>query len=241
MHNIAWGWRLSLGLAAVPGAVVLLLALLLDDTPNGLAERGKSEEALRVLRKIRGSEGASICVHACFNWCSLPHCFPPPPPAPLCARADVSAEYDDIMDAALVAMSTNQWRLLLTKRAYRPQLALNILIPALQMLTGINAIIFFSAQIFESIGKGQSDALLSTVVVGVVFVAATFIAIGLTDKLGRRPLFQSSGLVCMATMAAVGGLLATNMDPSGGVQSEAVGRAVVACICIYIAAFGWGW
>jgi uncharacterized membrane protein YgcG len=100
-----------------------------------------------------------------------------------------------------------------------------------------------STPIFESVNAGdQGSALLSTVLVGVVFVVATFIAIGLCDKLGRRPLFQSSGLVCMACMAGVGGLLATYMNPvSGGVENLHAGRAIISLICIYVAAFGWGW
>lgn len=100
-----------------------------------------------------------------------------------------------------------------------------------------------STPIFESVNAGdQGSALLSTVIVGVVFVVATFIAIGLCDKLGRRPLFQSSGLVCMACMAGVGGLLATYMNPvSGGVENLHAGRAIISLICIYVAAFGWGW
>jgi ABC-type Fe3+ transport system permease subunit len=35
-----WGWRISLGLAAVPGCVLLIGGLLLPETPNSLIERG---------------------------------------------------------------------------------------------------------------------------------------------------------------------------------------------------------
>ena len=35
-----WGWRLSLGLAAVPGLILLVGGLLLPETPNSLIERG---------------------------------------------------------------------------------------------------------------------------------------------------------------------------------------------------------
>ena len=54
--------------------------------------------------------------------------------------------------------------------------------------SGINAIIFFAPQIFEATGAEQGDALLSTVVIGVTFVASTFIAIALTDKCAAAPL-----------------------------------------------------
>jgi hypothetical protein len=40
-YNIRpWGWRLSLGLASVPGTILLFGGLFLPDSPNSLIERG---------------------------------------------------------------------------------------------------------------------------------------------------------------------------------------------------------
>ena len=39
-----WGWRLSLGLAAVPAVILTLGGALLPETPNSLVERGHPEE-----------------------------------------------------------------------------------------------------------------------------------------------------------------------------------------------------
>ncbi|GJM99133.1 hypothetical protein PR202_ga16206 [Eleusine coracana subsp. coracana] len=49
-----WGWRLSLGLAAVPALVMTAGSLFLPDTPNSLLERGHPVEAKRMLRRVRG-------------------------------------------------------------------------------------------------------------------------------------------------------------------------------------------
>ena len=35
-----YGWRISLGLAAVPGTILLIGGLFLPETPNSLIERG---------------------------------------------------------------------------------------------------------------------------------------------------------------------------------------------------------
>ncbi|KAJ6825572.1 putative sugar carrier protein C [Iris pallida] len=51
-----WGWRVSLGLAAVPALVITLGSLALPDTPNSLLERGKEEKARAQLRRVRGTE-----------------------------------------------------------------------------------------------------------------------------------------------------------------------------------------
>ncbi|XP_039835122.1 sugar transport protein MST6-like isoform X2 [Panicum virgatum] len=54
-----WGWRLSLALAAVPAAVITVGSVFLPDTPNSLLERGRPEEARRMLRRVRGTDDVS--------------------------------------------------------------------------------------------------------------------------------------------------------------------------------------
>jgi len=56
-YNIRpWGWRLSLGLASVPGTILLLGGLFLPDSPNSLIERGQFEKGKQVLQRIRGTQ-----------------------------------------------------------------------------------------------------------------------------------------------------------------------------------------
>ncbi|KAJ8437382.1 hypothetical protein Cgig2_020401 [Carnegiea gigantea] len=50
------GWRLSLGLAAIPATMVTIGGLILPDSPNSLIDRGQRDEAKRILQKIRGTE-----------------------------------------------------------------------------------------------------------------------------------------------------------------------------------------
>nr|CAD1841176.1 unnamed protein product [Ananas comosus var. bracteatus] len=51
-----WGWRISLALAAIPGAIIAVGSLFLPDTPNSLIERGHADRAKRMLRRIRGTD-----------------------------------------------------------------------------------------------------------------------------------------------------------------------------------------
>ena len=55
-----WGWRLSLGLAAVPAVVLGVGALFLPDSPNSLVFRGKVEQARKVLEGYRGEQGVGL-------------------------------------------------------------------------------------------------------------------------------------------------------------------------------------
>lgn len=48
------GWRISLGVGAVPAVMLCVGSLCLGDTPNSLIERGQVEAAKKVLQKIRG-------------------------------------------------------------------------------------------------------------------------------------------------------------------------------------------
>lgn len=54
------GWRISLGLAAVPAVVMTVGAVFLPDTPNSLIERGQPEKAREMLQKIRGVDDVSL-------------------------------------------------------------------------------------------------------------------------------------------------------------------------------------
>ncbi|XP_041021038.1 sugar transport protein 10-like [Juglans microcarpa x Juglans regia] len=51
-----WGWRVSLGLAAVPAIMMTVGSVFLPDTPNSILERGYTDKAKQMLRKIRGTD-----------------------------------------------------------------------------------------------------------------------------------------------------------------------------------------
>jgi sugar porter (SP) family MFS transporter len=161
---------------------------------------------------------------------------------------DVSAEYEDIREAADAALrSGNQWRTIL-KPAYRPQLILCILIPALQQLTGINSVIFYAPQLFSSLGAGSEAALLNTVIIGAVNVLSTLVALYLVDRLGRKALFYEGGLQMIAAEVTIGVLLATQFTSTvladgsvGGTMPPSAAIAIIVLICVFIAGFAWSW
>jgi hypothetical protein len=64
-----WGWRLSLGLAAVPATVLLLGGIFLHDTPNSLIERGHPEKVLAFLPPMHCP---AACAWTYFNVVGVP-------------------------------------------------------------------------------------------------------------------------------------------------------------------------
>ncbi|KAJ4826205.1 hypothetical protein Tsubulata_005759 [Turnera subulata] len=55
-----YGWRYSLGGAAVPALILLAGSLVIEETPTSLMERGKKDKAKAVLRRIRGVDDVSV-------------------------------------------------------------------------------------------------------------------------------------------------------------------------------------
>lgn len=71
-----------------------------------------------------------------------------------------------------------------------------------QQFSGINAVIFFATQIFESAGSNIKASVCS-IIIGIVQVLMTFAAAALVEKAGRKILLLLSSTVmclCLATL-----------------------------------------
>lgn len=76
-------------------------------------------------------------------------------------------------------------------KAAKRGLIIGLGIMAFQQLSGINSVIFYTTQIFQSAGS-QMDSGIQTIIVGVVSVVVTFVSTIVVDRLGRRPLLLLS-------------------------------------------------
>ncbi|GMN25992.1 hypothetical protein TIFTF001_001137 [Ficus carica] len=206
-----WGWRISLGLAAVPAAILTVGALFLPDTPNSLLERGHPEEAKEMLQKVRGT-------------------------------SNVDEEFQDLIEASEAAKKIEHpWRNIMSPR-YRPQLAICVLVPFFQQLTGINVIMFYAPVLFKTLGFGDNASLMSSAITGVVNVLATVVSIVSVDKFGRRVLFLEGGSQMVICQVAVAIMIALNFGLSGeGSMTKAEADLLLVLICGYVAAFAWPW
>ncbi|CAH8330133.1 unnamed protein product [Eruca vesicaria subsp. sativa] len=55
-----WGWRLSLGLTGISALLLIVVALLVIETPTSLVQRGLLVEGKNVLRQIRGTVNVEL-------------------------------------------------------------------------------------------------------------------------------------------------------------------------------------
>lgn len=90
---------------------------------------------------------------------------------------------------------------LLSVKANRNGFIISIMLMFFQQFSGINAVIFFAGQIFESTGSTIS-ASTSSIIIGVVQVLMTFASTVLVERAGRKVLLiQSSTVMCLCLTA----------------------------------------
>lgn len=204
-----WGWRLSLGLAAVPALLMSLGGILLPDTPNSLIERGMKEKGRKLLQRIRGT-------------------------------SEVDAEFQDMVDASDLANSIEHPFRNILERRYRPELVMAIFMPMFQILTGINSILFYAPVLFQSMGFGGDASLISSALTGGVLAGSTFISIATVDRLGRRVLLISGGIVMITCQVIVAIILGVKFGQDQQLTKD-FSILVVVVICLFVVAFGWSW
>lgn len=91
----------------------------------------------------------------------------------------------------------------LFKQPYSVVTFTGIITAVFQQVTGINAIIYYAPEIFKQTGINAASSLLQTIVIGVVNIIATFIAIGLVDKIGRKKLLLAGSCSMGLSLIAI--------------------------------------
>jgi sugar porter (SP) family MFS transporter len=107
----------------------------------------------------------------------------------------------------------------------------------LQQITGINTILFYGSIIFREQVGGQSESasIGANVIVGLVNFAATWVALGLIDRLGRVRLLIVSAAVMALGHAAMG---ITFLSPRP--NAAAVLAAMLLCVASFAIGLGPG-
>ncbi|MCP9767837.1 sugar porter family MFS transporter [Lacihabitans sp. LS3-19] len=134
----------------------------------------------------------------------------------------------------------SSWKELFSERLRIP-LFIGIGIFAIQQFSGINAIIYYSTDIFKQLFS-DSDATIATVGVGVVNTLATILGMRFLDKWGRKPLLYT-GLIGTAVCLGTVGLAFYFQDilPAGLRQIMLVGGiySYIIFFAISLGPLGW--
>jgi MFS family permease len=85
-------------------------------------------------------------------------------------------------------------------------LLIGLVVGIAQQVTGVNAIYFYAATIFEQSGVGTNAAFMQAIWIGLINIIFTLIAMTFIDKLGRKPLLVMglAGVIISMSICAYG-------------------------------------
>ncbi|MGO1570324.1 MAG: sugar porter family MFS transporter [Canibacter sp.] len=153
-------WRIMFAICALPAIALFIGMLRMPESPRWLVEKGRDEDALKVLETIRTPERAR---------------------AELADVAKVATEEQQEKSVGIKAVLTNKW-------LFRIVLV-GIGVAMAQQLTGINSIMYYGQRILIEAGFDAQAALIANVASGVVAVLGGIIALRNMDRIDRRKTF----------------------------------------------------
>ena len=98
---------------------------------------------------------------------------------------------------------------------FRRSVGLGVLLQVMQQLTGMNVVMYYAPRIFQGMGYDTESQMWFTAIVGLVNVLATFIAIGLVDRLGRKPILYIGFVVMAIGLGVVGTMMRLGVHTHG--------------------------
>lgn len=123
------------------------------------------------------------------------------------------------------------WHLFLENSNFRRSVGLGVLLQLVQQFTGINVVMYYAPRIFQSMGYNVAAQMWFTAAVGLTNVLATFIAIGLVDRWGRKPILYTGFTVMAIGLGVVGTVMHL------GIATEGQQLLAVAMLLMFIVGF----
>lgn len=155
-------WNQLAGVSVSAAVLMSALMCLMPETPQWLLSKGRDDDAETSLKKLRTSA--------------------------------INSELDEMKQAAHSASSgASQYSIqVLRSREFIVPFMFALALMFFQQFSGINAVLFYQGDIFNSAAPSLNPAV-ATIVVCVFQVIATIIGSILVDKLGRKALLFASG------------------------------------------------
>ncbi|TNV20939.1 sugar porter family MFS transporter [Buttiauxella sp. B2] len=144
--------------------------------------------------------------------------------------AEAKRELEEIRESLQVKQSG--WSLFKENSHFRRAVFLGVLLQVMQQFTGMNVIMYYAPKIFEIAGfANTTQQMWGTVIVGLINVLATFIAIGLVDRWGRKPTLVLGFMVMAVGMGILGTMLHV------GIHSQGAQYFAIAMLLMFIIGF----
>lgn len=179
----ALDWRIAIGIAAIPAAVMFVLMLRLPESPRWLVKHNNPDEAREVLTRLRPDGD------------------------------DIDAEVQEIIDIEKEEReaSTSGWDGL-RKPWVRPALIVGCGIAVFTQLSGIEMIIYYAPTILTDNGFSDSAALRVSVALGVTYLVMMIVGLSIVDRVGRRRLSMIMIPGAALSLIALGAIFVFEQD-----------------------------
>ncbi|KAJ0960874.1 hypothetical protein J5N97_001224 [Dioscorea zingiberensis] len=222
------GWRLMLGIGAIPSVFLAASVLAMPESPRWLVMQGRLGDAMRVLSKTSDTpEEAELRLRDIKEAAGIPE----------------SSTGEIVAVPKRRHGAEGVWKELLispTKSVRRIVIAA-VGIHFFQQASGIDSVVLYSPRVFEKAGIKNKNALLgTTVAVGFTKTLFILVATFLLDRMGRRPLLLVGTGGMVLSLACLGfGLTIIDNHHGDHQLAWAIGVCIVS-ILAYVAFFSIG-
>ncbi|KAF8647905.1 hypothetical protein AX16_006437 [Volvariella volvacea WC 439] len=144
------------------------------------------------------------------------------------------AEFEEIMEKVCEERESGEERTYaMMWRKYKRRVLLAMSSQAFAQLNGINVISYYAPRVFEEAGWIGREAILMTGINSIIYILSTLPPWYLVDKWGRRTILLSGAVIMGLALGATGWWMSVDLPQTP--------NAVVICVIIFNAAFGYSW
>ena len=213
-------WRVPLGLCFAWAIFLVVGMLSMPESPRYLIEKAKIDEARRSIARSNKLSEEDPAVHTEIQL----------------IQAGIDRE-------ALAGKAS--WKELVTgKPKIFRRVLMGVILQSLQQLTGNNYFFYYGTTIFKAVG--MTDSFQTSIVLGIVNFASTFVGIYAIERMGRRMCLlvgSATMSVCFIIYSTLGSqnlyIHGTENDPSN--TRKPTGNAMIFITCLFIFFFASTW
>lgn len=227
-------WLIPVCLQLAPAALLLVGILFMPFSPRWLIHHGREAEARKNLASLRGLSEDHELVELEFLEIKAQSLF---------EKRSIAEHFPNLREQTawnIFKLQFVAWAALFKTKAMFKRVIVATVTMFFQQWTGINAVLYYAPQIFESLGLSEvSVSLLATGVVGIVMFIFTIPAVLYIDRVGRKPVLVV-GALGMALCHFIIAILVAKNENQWETQ-RAAGWAAVAMVWIFVIHFGYSW
>jgi SP family sugar:H+ symporter-like MFS transporter len=131
---------------------------------------------------------------------------------------------------------------LLDKGRVRPIVWAGVGLAVFQQLVGINVVFYYGAVLWQSVGFSENDALKINILSGALSIASCLVAMGVIDRIGRKPLLLIGSAGMAVSLALVAAAFSTATLVNGQAQlPHTAGLVALISANVYVVFFNGTW